>query len=289
MGPSCGRVRLSLLPACPRPLTVCHHPAHAPHDMKYLALSPVPAVSTHATMRGAFTPLPQGPSAPVRVVLSRSISAYTTPCASPTGTLRLRGIALIRSAFAVRERLGDPWDLPYFRCCSFRACHRPCSGGPLTLFVPLTQSAVPDFLDLGTSRHPANTVSASNIRRVFDFGAASVRFMLRPACLPSPPDWLRQDEVTCSSPRLLRYIVTPASDAVRYRTTLGVRLNGRTGNLPLSGLSPNQLSAASEAAPKTQSTPRNAKNPLQKGKDLHVRYYLDLCLTKRVKDFSRST
>ena len=201
---------------------------------------------------GGFSSLPQGSSAPVQVMLSRSISAYTTPCASPTGTLRFRGIALIRSAFAVRERLGNPRDLPYFRCCSFHACHRPYSGGPLTLFVPLTQSAVPDFLDLGTSRQPANTVSASNIRRVFDFGAASVRFMLRPACLPSPPDWLRQDEVTCSSPCLLRYIVTPALDAVCYRTTLGVRLNGRTGNLPLSGLSPNQLSAASKAAPKSK-------------------------------------
>jgi hypothetical protein len=205
---------------------------------------------------GGFSSLPQGSSAPVQVMLSRSISAYTTPCASPTGTLRFRSIALIRSAFAVRERLGNPRDLPYFCCCSFHACHRPYSGGPLTSFVPLTPSAVPDFLDLGTSRQPANTVSASNIRRVLDFGAASVRFMLRPACLPSPPDWLRQDEVTCSSPRLLRYIVTPALDAVRYQTTLGVRLNGRTGNLPLSGLSPNQLSAASEAAPKTPSAQR---------------------------------
>jgi hypothetical protein len=250
MGPSCGRKRLSLLPAYPLSITVCRHPSHASRDLDYLALSPVPAASPHATMRGAYAPLPQGSSAPVQVMLSRSIPAYTTPCASPTGTLRFRGIALIRSAFAVRERLGNPRDLPYFCCCSFHACHRPYSGGPLTSFVPLTQSAVPDFLDLGTSRQPANTVSASNIRRVFDFGAASIRFMLRPACLPSPPDWLRQDEVTCSSPRLLRYIVTPALDAVCYQTTLGVRLNGRTGNLPLSGLSPNQLSAASEAAPK---------------------------------------
>ena len=72
------------------------------------------------------------------------------------------------------------------------------------------------------------------------FRGCIVRFILRPACLSSPPDWLRQDEVICSSPCLLRYIVTPAFDAVRYRTTLGVRLNGRTGNLPLLGLSPNQ-------------------------------------------------
>ena len=36
---------------------------------------------------------------------------------------------LIRNAFAVRERLGDPRDLPYFRRCAFRACRRPCPGG----------------------------------------------------------------------------------------------------------------------------------------------------------------
>src|SRR5207247_8527956 len=72
------------------------------------------------------------------------------------------------------------------------------------------------------------------------FRGCIVRFILRSACLSSPTDWLRQDEVRCSSTRLLRYIVTPAFDAVRYRTTLGVRLNGRTGNLPLLGLSPNQ-------------------------------------------------
>ena len=34
--------------------------------------------------------------------------------------------------------------------------------------------------------------------------------------------------------------VAPAFDAVRYRTALGVRLDGRTGNLPLSGLSPDK-------------------------------------------------
>lgn len=155
---------------------------------------------------------------------------------------------LIRNAFAVRERLGDPWDLPYFRCCSFYACHRPYPGGSADSF-PVKQPAVPDFLDLGASRHPPQSVSASNLRRGVRFRGCIDRFMLRPAYLPSPPDWLRQDEVSCSSPCLLRYIVTPAFDVVRYRATLGVRLNGRTGNLPLLGLPPNQLSAASEAAP----------------------------------------
>jgi hypothetical protein len=87
---------------------------------------------------------------------------------------------------------------------------------------------------------PATPVSASHTRREVRFRGCIVRFMLRPACLPCPPDWLRRDEATCTSPRLLRYVVTPAFGAVRYRTPLGVRLDGRTGNLPSSGLSPDK-------------------------------------------------
>ena len=37
---------------------------------------------------------------------------------------------LIRSAFAVREHLGDPRNLPYFRCRAFHTCRRPYPGGP---------------------------------------------------------------------------------------------------------------------------------------------------------------
>src|SRR5438067_12457243 len=42
--------------------------------------------------------------------------------------------------------------------------------------------------------------------------------------------------------------VTPAFDGVRRRAPLGVRLEGRTGNFPSSGLSPDQFTAGSEAA-----------------------------------------
>src|SRR5438067_13515675 len=42
--------------------------------------------------------------------------------------------------------------------------------------------------------------------------------------------------------------VTPAFDGVRRRAPLGVRLEGRTGNFPSSGLSPDQFTPGSEAA-----------------------------------------
>jgi len=54
-------------------------------------------------------------------------------------------LPLIRNAFAVRERLGDPRDLPYFYCRAFHACRRPCSGGPRCPPVA-TCTSVPGFL-----------------------------------------------------------------------------------------------------------------------------------------------
>src|SRR5439155_781290 len=39
---------------------------------------------------------------------------------------------LIRSAFAVRERLGDPRNLPYFHCRTVHTCRRPYAGGSTT-------------------------------------------------------------------------------------------------------------------------------------------------------------
>ena len=38
-------------------------------------------------------------------------------------------LPVICRAFAVRERLGDPRDLPYFRCRALQACRRPYAGG----------------------------------------------------------------------------------------------------------------------------------------------------------------
>ena len=128
-----------------------------------LVLSPSQTEGAHAAIREARASLPQGSSAPVRVMLSHAISAYTTPCASPSGTLRFRGIALIRSAFAVRERLGDPRDLPYFCGCAFPACRRPYPGGPPCHPVILTRRFQTSSTYHGVATH--NTVSASNVRR----------------------------------------------------------------------------------------------------------------------------
>jgi hypothetical protein len=158
---------------------------------------------------------------------------------APVPQARCVFASLIRSAFAVRERLGDPRDLPYFCGCAFRACCRPYPGGP-PCPSRCTHTTISGFLQLSKSRHSQCPSLPAISDGVIRFRGCIVRFMLRPARLPCPPDWQRRDEVTCASPRLLRYIVTPAFDAARCRTALGVRLDGRTGNLPPSGLSPDK-------------------------------------------------
>ena len=157
-------------------------------------------------------------------------------------------LPLIRRAFAVRERRGDPRDLPYFPCRPVHACRRPYAGG-FAMAFPLCAHRDARLPRAMSESPPTVPVSASNARRGNGFRRCIVRFMLRPAYLPGPPGWLRRDAITCSAPRLLRLRVTPAFDGARHQAPLGVRLKGRTGNLPSSGLSPNQFTAGSEAAP----------------------------------------
>jgi hypothetical protein len=188
---------------------------------------------------GGLPPYPRGPWLRFELCCLDPSSPITTPCASPAGTLRLR-------FYTYTQRL---------RCAG--APRRPAGPSLLSLAVlsihavdptPVVHRVFPLYTH-GDSRLPriftASPTTTSRLCQQFPAGilfrGCIVFFILRPACLPSPPDWLRQDETTCISPCLLRYIVTPAFGAVRRRTALEVRLDGRTGNLPSSGLSPDKL------------------------------------------------
>src|SRR5947207_3150939 len=117
-------------------------------------------------------------------------------------------LPLIRRAFAVLERLGDPRDLPYFPCRAVHACRRPYAGGSAAP-SRCAGTAMPGFLVLSASRHPRGPVSASNFRRGLRFRRCIVRVMLRPACLPGPPGWLGRDATICLAPRRLRTVSLP--------------------------------------------------------------------------------
>jgi hypothetical protein len=213
-------------------------PASATTHLTGSASSPGRA-SANRCSRGLAS-LPQGSLAPVRVMLSRSLIAYYDPIrqsrrhAATSRPCRLYAApSLCGSAEATHE------TFPIFPAVLSTRAADPTPVGPVRSPVVL-RARIPGFLELLPSRHPQSPGSASNIRRGNPFRRCIVRFMLRPVCLPSPPDWLRRSEVTCSSLRLLRYLVTPAFDAGCRQSALGIRLDGRTGNLPSSGLSPDK-------------------------------------------------
>ena len=226
-----------------------HRPfAHFPNGRADPAQCPDPAVLPRAAVRethGLPTPgvLGSGPSSVVSVH-HRVLRPH--PSVSPArGDFTV--LPLIRRAFAVRERLGDPRDLPSFPCRALHACRRPYAGG----------SAVPFPLCRGRDARLPRPISESpptstrlcqqsptglNISALHRSRHAAARAFARPSGLAPT----RCNHMACPSPSEDR--VTPAFDRVRRRAPLGVRLEGRTGNLPSSGLSPDQFTASSEAA-----------------------------------------
>ena len=93
------------------------------------------------------------------------------------------GSPLIPRAFAVRERRGDPRDLPDFPWRAVRTCRRPYPGGsagPSRYPVP----AIPGFLELRASRHPRPRLCQQYVTRV-PFEAASFASCCGPCVCPA--------------------------------------------------------------------------------------------------------
>jgi hypothetical protein len=171
--------------------------------------------------------------APVRVLLSRSIMAYYDPIRQSRrhpGTSRdcrlYPGPSLCGSAEATRE------TFPTFPVALSPRAADPTPVGPLA--PPVLDGRSDTRLPRITNESPPTPPSLPAIPDGCPFRGCIVRVMLRPVRLPGPPDWLRRGIL----PRLLRYRVTPAFGTGRRRAVLGVRLDGRTGNLPSSGLPP---------------------------------------------------
>ncbi len=210
------------------------------HGHSGLARCPRPAAPPQAAVRKAPAFLPQGSFARDRVMLSRSLHATTTPSASLASTRRLRGSSRLYAAPSLCGSTSAPREtFPTFPPVLAPRAADPTPVGPLPLPVVRRRSGtrLPRF---PSESPPTSPVSASNPRRGAGFRRCIVRVRLRPVCLPSPPGWLRRGQPD-ALPSPSEDIVTPALRAVRRRPALGVRLEGRTGNLPSSGLSPDQF------------------------------------------------
>ena len=170
--------------------------------------------STSRCARGRAS-LPQGSLAPVRVLLSQTLIAYYDPIRQSRGhAATSRTSRLYATPSLGRERRGGPRDLPYFRCCAFHTCRRPYAGGSEapTRYVC---APIPGSLVLSLSCHPRHPPLPAIPGGVMPFRRCIVRVMLRPARLPSPPDWLRRRNPwrrllrTVSPPLLTRPVAMP--------------------------------------------------------------------------------
>jgi hypothetical protein len=210
-GATClGAAMIKPVPGIPTPMPSLSTPfARIRHSRTRRAQCPNSAVLRRAAARGTRSLYPRGPWLRPELCCLGPSSLTPTPSASPAGTLRLRGLAVytqrLRCAGTPRRPAGPSLlSLPH------------CPDVPSTLHrwareaVPLrVRLSIPGFLALSPSRHPRKPASASNRRRGTLFRCGIVRVMLRPVCLPRPPDWLPRDAVTCAAPRVLRTLSLP--------------------------------------------------------------------------------
>ena len=93
------------------------------------------------------------------------------------------GSPLVPRAFAVRERRGDPRDLPDFPWRAVPTCRRPYPGGSAGL-SRCRWPAIPGFLELRASRHPRPRLCQQSVTRV-PFEAASFASCCGPCVCPA--------------------------------------------------------------------------------------------------------
>ena len=198
------------MPGIPTALRRLSSPfARVRNGIECRALCPDGSVPHRAAVRGALPLYPRGPWLRTEFCCLSPSSLTTTPSVGPAGTQRLHGLAVytsrLRCAGTPRRPTG-PSLLSLPNCPVVPSTIRRWVRGA----VPLrARPSISGFLDFIPSRHPQEPASASNTRRGVQFRRGIVRVMLRPGCLPRPPDWLRRDAVTCAASRLLRTLSLP--------------------------------------------------------------------------------
>ena len=154
-------------------------------------LSPTRPTPPRAAAQAAVATLPQGSLAPERVVLSRSLTAYYDPIRQSRGHATISrhcrlyaAPSLCGSASATRE------TFPTFTAAlSTRAIdHTPVGPRRRPVACARPGARLPRF-QKRVATHDFRLCQLCSTGRAFR--RCIVRFMLRLACLPRPPDWLQ--------------------------------------------------------------------------------------------------
>ena len=106
--------RLSLLPACARERSVCHHPSCRRAALSIPALSLGESANTDTAKIGPGTAPPQGSSLRSGLFCPSPSSLNRPHPPHSQARSDFAAMRLIPSAFAVRERLSDPRVVPSF-------------------------------------------------------------------------------------------------------------------------------------------------------------------------------
>lgn len=172
-------------------------------------------------------------------MLSRSIIAYDDPIRRPR---RHAGISRPCRLYPAPSRCGSASatreTFPAFpTALSLRAVD-PTPAGPRPRPVVLGPRCQASSCYDRVATHEPRLCQQSSTGNVFR--RCIVRVMLRPACLPGPPDWLRREGPPGLPPPPSEAPCHPPFSRRPSPAPLGVRLEGRTGHLPSSGLAPDQ-------------------------------------------------
>ena len=192
---------------------------------------------------------PRGPWLRAECCCLGPSSRTPTPSAGLAGTQGFHGPAAytprLRCAGAPR-RPARPSLLSLSRCPYVPSTLRRGVRSPPPVVWALRYQASPCYDRVAThgARLCQPCLTGSCFSALHRARPAAARMFARPSWL-APTTWgpLR------SHPRLLRHRVTPTFHDDHRWPPLGVRLEGRTGNLPSPGLAPDQFATGSEAAP----------------------------------------
>jgi hypothetical protein len=165
-------------------MQVCLHPSCSPRQRGNPRSESEPPARLSTAIQATLVALPQGPSL-----------RFGLCCPDPSSLIRphpprsqahrdFTAQRLMRDAFAVRERLGDPRAVPGFRCTFLPDMPPPETPGSSTSSVPGSDVDIGLRQALSGSALPKSLQSVS--RRVSISGLPRFTHLLRPASLLAP-------------------------------------------------------------------------------------------------------